>query len=137
MDRCHLKGSHGDALQAVLCAAGYNLRWLLRTIVKKGLGLLLYLLQTSGLKGLFEQLAEIFGLNRLQDSDQRRMPPSCKFCRDDKLKVFICIIDWRHTPAASTTAVMATLKLSKGTITSGKPLKSDSSLSARLQNGYL
>jgi IS5 family transposase len=74
MDRCHLKGSEGDAMHAVLCAAGYNIRWLLRMIVKKGLGLLLCLLQVSGLTGLFEKLAEIFGLNRLQDSDQRRMP---------------------------------------------------------------
>jgi hypothetical protein len=40
-------------------------------IVKKGLGLLLCLLQTSGLAGLFEKLAEIFGLNRPQNSDQR------------------------------------------------------------------
>ena len=71
MDRCHLKGSEGDALQAVLCAAGYNIRWLLRMIVKKGLGLLLCLLQVSGLAGLFEKLAEIFGRNRLQNSDQR------------------------------------------------------------------
>lgn len=30
MDRCWLKGSLGDALHAVLCAAGYNLHWLLR-----------------------------------------------------------------------------------------------------------
>ena len=36
MDRCHLKGEIGDRLHAVLCAAGYNLRWLLRMIVKKG-----------------------------------------------------------------------------------------------------
>jgi IS5 family transposase len=35
MGRCHLKGSEGDALHAVLCAAGYNIRWLLRMIVKK------------------------------------------------------------------------------------------------------
>jgi IS5 family transposase len=55
----------------VLCAAGYNIRWLLRMIIKKGLGLLLCLLQVSGLAGLFEQLAEIFGLNRPQKSDQR------------------------------------------------------------------
>jgi hypothetical protein len=46
----------------------------------------------------------------------------------DKLKVFICIIDWRHTPAASTTALIGTLHLSKGTITSGKSINSDSSL---------
>ena len=32
MDRCWLKGSDGDALHAVLCAAGFNIRWLLRAI---------------------------------------------------------------------------------------------------------
>jgi len=37
MDRCHLKGETGDRLHAVLCAAGYNIRWLLRMIAKKGL----------------------------------------------------------------------------------------------------
>ena len=36
MNRCHLKGEQGDRLHAVLCAAGYNLRWLLRMIAKKG-----------------------------------------------------------------------------------------------------
>ena len=36
MDRCHLKGERGDKLHAVLCAAGYNIRWLLRMIAKKG-----------------------------------------------------------------------------------------------------
>jgi IS5 family transposase len=36
MDRCHLKGEQGDRLHAVLCAAGYNIRWLLRMIAKKG-----------------------------------------------------------------------------------------------------
>jgi IS5 family transposase len=38
MRRCWLKGQTGDALHAVLCAAGYNLRWLLRAIVRLGLG---------------------------------------------------------------------------------------------------
>ena len=37
MGRCHLKGAIGDKLHAVLCAAGYNVRWLLRMIAKKGL----------------------------------------------------------------------------------------------------
>jgi len=32
MDRCWLQGAVGDALHAVSCAAGYNLRWLLRAI---------------------------------------------------------------------------------------------------------
>lgn len=40
MERCHLKGEQGDSLHAVLCAAGYNIRWLLRMIVKKGLAFL-------------------------------------------------------------------------------------------------
>ena len=37
MDRCHLKGQQGDRLHAVLCAAGYNIRWLLRMIARKGI----------------------------------------------------------------------------------------------------
>jgi hypothetical protein len=40
-------------------------------IAKKGLGLLLCLLQASGLAGLFEKLVENIGLNRPQNSDQR------------------------------------------------------------------
>ncbi|AEF88780.1 transposase IS4 family protein [Delftia sp. Cs1-4] len=36
MDRCWLKGSEGDALHAVLCAAGFNIRWLLRAIARNG-----------------------------------------------------------------------------------------------------
>ncbi|WP_231480588.1 IS5 family transposase [Thiomonas sp. FB-Cd] len=36
MDRCPLKGEQGDRLHAVLCAAGYNIKWLLRMIARKG-----------------------------------------------------------------------------------------------------
>jgi IS5 family transposase len=43
MDRCWLSGSGGDALHAVLCAAGFNIRWLLRAIAAKGLAALLLL----------------------------------------------------------------------------------------------
>jgi IS5 family transposase len=32
MDRCWLKGAVGDALHAISCAAGYNIRWLMRAI---------------------------------------------------------------------------------------------------------
>jgi IS5 family transposase len=35
-----LKGEQGDRLHAVLCAAGYNIRWLLRMIAKKGVAFL-------------------------------------------------------------------------------------------------
>jgi len=38
MDRCWLQGAMGDALHALSCAAGYNIRWLLRAIVRLGLG---------------------------------------------------------------------------------------------------
>jgi IS5 family transposase len=41
MDRCWLQGQLGDALHAVLCAAGYNLRWLLRAMMRLGLKALL------------------------------------------------------------------------------------------------
>ncbi len=41
MDRCWLQGATGDALHAVLCAAGFNIRWLLRAIARKGLAALL------------------------------------------------------------------------------------------------
>ena len=33
MDRCWLKAAIGDALHAISCAAGYNIRWLMRAIV--------------------------------------------------------------------------------------------------------
>jgi IS5 family transposase len=44
MDRCWLKGSEADALHAVLCAAGFNIRWLLRAIVRLGLAGLFFAL---------------------------------------------------------------------------------------------
>jgi len=34
MDRCWMQGTLGDALHALSCAAGYNIRWLLRAIVR-------------------------------------------------------------------------------------------------------
>ena len=37
MDRCWLQGATGDALSALSCAAGYNIRWLLRAIARLGL----------------------------------------------------------------------------------------------------
>ena len=37
MERCWLRGATGDALHAVLCAAGYNLRWLMRAVKRRGI----------------------------------------------------------------------------------------------------
>jgi transposase, IS5 family len=45
MQRCWLQGATGDALHALCCAVGYNLRWLMRAVVHLGLkGLLSCLL---------------------------------------------------------------------------------------------
>lgn len=68
MDRCHLKGSKGDALHAMLCAAGFNIRWLLRMIAKMGLGLLLCLLSAMGLLNFWLKLAELIGHKPSQGS---------------------------------------------------------------------
>jgi IS5 family transposase len=46
MERCWLAGATGDAIHAVLCAAGYNLRWLLRAIARRGIKPLFLCLRT-------------------------------------------------------------------------------------------
>jgi IS5 family transposase len=38
MDRCWLQGALGDALHSISCAAGYNLRWLMRAIARLEIG---------------------------------------------------------------------------------------------------
>ena len=53
MNRCHLKGAEGNAIHAVLCAAGYNIRWLLRLIRKMGVRFLLSLFQAGGLRRMW------------------------------------------------------------------------------------
>ena len=50
MNRCWLQGSLGDALHAVLCAAGYSLRWLLRAIARGHIGRLSFALCSATLK---------------------------------------------------------------------------------------
>lgn len=62
MNRCHLKGADGDSLHAVLCAAGYNIRCLLRMIVKKGLSLFLRLLQAAGLIDFIDLQRKLRGI---------------------------------------------------------------------------
>ena len=51
MRRCWLKGSEGDALHAVLCAAGFNIRWLLRSIARGGIAALLFVRFVTALLG--------------------------------------------------------------------------------------
>jgi IS5 family transposase len=65
MGRCHLKGELGDRLNAVLCAAGYHLRWLMRTLAKQPRKVFLALLQTAAqvannaLRALFGSLMPV------------------------------------------------------------------------------
>jgi IS5 family transposase len=51
MDRCWLQGAMGDALHAISCAAGYNLRWLLRAIARLGIEAVFLRLLQAALSG--------------------------------------------------------------------------------------
>ena len=73
MDRCHLKGEQGDRLHAVLCAAGYNIKWLLRMIAKKGVPFLWHLflrLQKGSGTGRF---LSVLAARRLNGRQNRRV----------------------------------------------------------------
>jgi IS5 family transposase len=59
MNRCRLKGPAGYAIHAVLCAAAYNIRWLLIMIRKRGLGLYWALIKVLGLDGLMAKVTEL------------------------------------------------------------------------------
>jgi len=58
MDRCHLKGETGDRIHAVLCAAGFNIKWLLRMILKKGVKPFLRLLSGTQLDQIQKALRD-------------------------------------------------------------------------------
>jgi len=51
--------------QAVLCVAWYNIRWLLRMIRKKGLGLFWALIKVLGLGGLLSKVTEFIQVEAL------------------------------------------------------------------------
>jgi len=72
VDRCHLKGEYGDRLHAVLCAAGYNMKWLLRMIAKEGVPvlwlLLLHLAKGTMPRRFWPALAASRPGDRLNDS---------------------------------------------------------------------
>jgi IS5 family transposase len=70
MQRCHLKGAEGDALHAVLCAAGFNIRWLLRMISKKGISLYLALIKVLGLAAL---IAKKLSSDRIEPLKRRQL----------------------------------------------------------------
>ena len=57
MDRCWLKGSEGDALHAMLCAAGFKIRWLLRAIARQATKVISLVLNLAALYGRIALLA--------------------------------------------------------------------------------
>lgn len=61
MDRCWLKGAIGDALHAISCAAGYNIRWLMRAIAAQA---------AKAAKAAFLALSKpaLYGLNSMLDA---------------------------------------------------------------------
>jgi IS5 family transposase len=58
LDCRHLKDEIEDRLHAVLCAAGHNIRWLLRFIARKGLKALLRLLAAPTMAEVVAWLAD-------------------------------------------------------------------------------
>ena len=77
MDRCWLQGAMGDALHALSCAAGYNIRWLLRAITRLGLRGLLYALSAvvTCLACLLQAIAAPTKATASARSPQRRPTP--------------------------------------------------------------
>jgi hypothetical protein len=69
MRRCWRKGQTGDVLHAVLCAAGYDLRWLLRAIAR------------MGIKPVFFALALLRLFTGLVEKTIGRLPLSVTFLR--------------------------------------------------------
>ena len=71
MDRCWLKGAIGDALHAISCAAGYNIRWLMRAIVAqaaKAAKAAFLALSKPALYGLTSVLDALIALRGVLDS---------------------------------------------------------------------
>ena len=68
LDRCWLKGAIGDALHAISCAAGYNIRWLLRAMAAqaakaaKAVCMALTKWALHGLRSVLDVVVELRGL---------------------------------------------------------------------------
>jgi transposase, IS5 family len=59
LNRCYLKGQTDDAIHAVLCAAGHNIKWLMRMILQKSVKPFSCLFFAQELHALFENLKQI------------------------------------------------------------------------------
>jgi IS5 family transposase len=96
MNRCHLTGSIGDSLHAVLYAAGFNIRLLLRMIAKKGIGFFCACYMPAVWVTLVVNFERYLSTNRPS-------PVQCvwrwrenEFFRDDSLQMRLST-DWYYT----------------------------------------
>jgi IS5 family transposase len=71
MNRCWLKGAMGDAINAVLSAAGYNLRWLLRAVAA---GTIKRFYFAWILRRILSDIARVIGATRLKPLIQMGHP---------------------------------------------------------------
>ena len=78
MDRCWLQGALGDVLHALSCAAGYNIRWLLRAIARRGLRGLFFAFSAviACLACLLQAMPERTKVMKSARSPQRRPLPN-------------------------------------------------------------
>jgi hypothetical protein len=65
IDRCWLKGAIGDALHAISCAAGYNIRWLMRAIVAQAAKAVSLALSEPALYGLNSAMDALIALRNV------------------------------------------------------------------------
>ncbi len=86
MIRCHLQGSTGDALHAIACAAGYNIRWLMRAMLRvrlKGLFALFSLITLCVVDSHRDHLRQLCSTQCLVTSLCGQEPFTFEFCRDN------------------------------------------------------
>ena len=114
LGRCFLKGALGDAMNAVLAACGYNLRWLLRQIARLGLRAAFFAPDVAGLDPAPLRLAR--PANPLtQALRSRRNFMSCtsaqknEFRRRDYQAQESCRRQVQHSPIAHAGVVSRTL----------------------------
>jgi hypothetical protein len=73
MDRCWLGGAESDTIQVVLCAAGFNLCWLLRAIAARMIKALFFAL--AGLITLVQTLPGALDRSSEWSSTPTSQPP--------------------------------------------------------------
>jgi len=79
MRRCWLKGESGDALHAVLCAVGFNIRWLLRAIARGGIFAFLFLPRVAAMASAIDGALQRRGVLSVALLGLKRYLPSANY----------------------------------------------------------